>query len=380
MNFDLTVTYLDQSGSKSVRAAINSDLMPYFLLDSLINKMSLPSTSPDGQPMTYALDHKEGGMRILDRWSFADAGIRSGDHIIIYPEVLAGCFSSASRVRLASGRLEKISKVRPGLRLLTYDIWEKCYNVKAVKQLHSSRHKQYVIINKNITMSLDQTLYKPNNFEEKSCDLLVGDTIMQYLFGEYVIRHISIIKSSINMFSIEIDDHNVRSCYICENLVVGDYGLKNETLDFREEAVFLSYSETDSTLAHRIYKYFMKNNVHVFFARISIGPGQEWERKIRRQLLSSKFFIILLSNSSIRSKWVTTEWGTAWALNKEIIPILKGVERTAIPDRLKRYQCLEITDNRTITKQLKKLLTKLKRPEQVSWDNLRFPIDAYGRY
>ena len=60
------------------------------IIPNIITKMSLPATSPDGQPMSYALDHKEGGRRLLESWTLVEAGIQNGDHLIVYPEVVAG--------------------------------------------------------------------------------------------------------------------------------------------------------------------------------------------------------------------------------------------------------------------------------------------------
>ena len=45
---------------------------------------------PDGQPMSYSLDHKEGGRRLLEAMTLVEAGVQNGDHLIIYPEVVAG--------------------------------------------------------------------------------------------------------------------------------------------------------------------------------------------------------------------------------------------------------------------------------------------------
>ena len=48
------------------------------------------ATSPDGQPMSYSLDHKEGGRRLLEHQTLVEAGVQNGDHLIVYPEVVAG--------------------------------------------------------------------------------------------------------------------------------------------------------------------------------------------------------------------------------------------------------------------------------------------------
>jgi hypothetical protein len=84
------VTFLDQTGAKSVKAVIAFSVPVSRIIPNIITKMNLPATSPDGQPMSYALDHKEGGRRLLETWTLVEAGIHDGDHLIVYPEVVAG--------------------------------------------------------------------------------------------------------------------------------------------------------------------------------------------------------------------------------------------------------------------------------------------------
>ena len=86
----IQVTFLDQTGAKSVKAVIAYSVPVSRILPNIITKMSLPVTSPDGQPMSYALDHKEGGRRLTEHMTLPEAGIRDGDHLIVYPEVVAG--------------------------------------------------------------------------------------------------------------------------------------------------------------------------------------------------------------------------------------------------------------------------------------------------
>jgi hypothetical protein len=45
---------------------------------------------PDGQPMSYSLDHKEGGKRLREDQTLPVAAVRDGDHLIVYPEIVAG--------------------------------------------------------------------------------------------------------------------------------------------------------------------------------------------------------------------------------------------------------------------------------------------------
>jgi hypothetical protein len=84
------VTFLDQTGAKSVTAVIADTVTAKRILPNVITKMNLPMTGPDGQPMSYSLDHKEGGKRLREDQTLADAGVKEGDHLIVYPEIVAG--------------------------------------------------------------------------------------------------------------------------------------------------------------------------------------------------------------------------------------------------------------------------------------------------
>ncbi len=110
----IQVTFLDQTGAKSVKAVIAFSVPVSRILPNIITKMSLPSTSPDGQPMSYSLDHKEGGRRLIESMTLVEAGVQNGDHLIVYPEVVAGR-AEASRAdsRLDSARWTPAVARRP---------------------------------------------------------------------------------------------------------------------------------------------------------------------------------------------------------------------------------------------------------------------------
>ena len=84
------VTFLDQTGAKSVDAVIADTVTVRRILPNIITKMNLPVMGPDGQPMSYSLDHKEGGRRLRDDQTLPDSQVGEGDHLIIYPEIVAG--------------------------------------------------------------------------------------------------------------------------------------------------------------------------------------------------------------------------------------------------------------------------------------------------
>ena len=110
----IQVTFLDQTGAKSVKAVIAFSVPVSRILPNIITKMSLPTTSPDGQPMSYSLDHKEGGRRLLESQTLVEAGVQNGDHLIVYPEVVAGRALTRPATRIVpsgSSRSERRERV-----------------------------------------------------------------------------------------------------------------------------------------------------------------------------------------------------------------------------------------------------------------------------
>jgi hypothetical protein len=84
------VTFLDQTGAKSVEAVVADTVSVKRILPNIITKMNLPMVGPDGQPMSYSLDHKEGGRRLHEHETLVQANVAPGDHLIVYPEIVAG--------------------------------------------------------------------------------------------------------------------------------------------------------------------------------------------------------------------------------------------------------------------------------------------------
>ena len=84
------VTFLDQTGAKSVDAVVSETITVKRILPNIITKMNLPVVGPDGQPMSYSLDHKEGGRRLHENQTLSEANVTDGDHLIVYPEIVAG--------------------------------------------------------------------------------------------------------------------------------------------------------------------------------------------------------------------------------------------------------------------------------------------------
>lgn len=84
------VRVLDVSGSRSCDVEAPDDVPVNRILVLLVERMSLPLNSPDGQIMSYKLHHRRTGMQLLDHQTLAEAGVHGGDEFRIQPEITAG--------------------------------------------------------------------------------------------------------------------------------------------------------------------------------------------------------------------------------------------------------------------------------------------------
>lgn len=128
--------------------------------------------------------------------------------------------------------------------------------------------------------------------------------------------------------------------------------LKKELFDQEDEKnkaeigfeVFLSYSKKDKDEVRKIQQILDRKKISYFLDEKSIEPGVRWENSLRQNLKNCKAFWILVTPNSLKSEWVTTEWATAWALEKPIIPILLRCEVAQLPKRLQDYQTIDFHD------------------------------------
>lgn len=106
--------------------------------------------------------------------------------------------------------------------------------------------------------------------------------------------------------------------------------------------VFLSYSEKDHMQAQVIHEKLVKAGARVFMAPKSLRAGDDFADKIRKSLTGSSELWVILSPSSLNSEWVTTEWGAAWVLQKLIVPILFRCDIPQLPERLRKFHCIDV--------------------------------------
>lgn len=87
---NISVTVTDATGSRRDSVEAPDDQPIIRIVAALVQRMGLPLTGPDGQPMSYRFHHAESQSQLRDNDSFATAGVNAGDTLRLVPEITAG--------------------------------------------------------------------------------------------------------------------------------------------------------------------------------------------------------------------------------------------------------------------------------------------------
>lgn len=133
--------------------------------------------------------------------------------------------------------------------------------------------------------------------------------------------------------------------------------------------LFISYSRSDSSIARRIAQDLRARQVSVFLDEESLTVGYPWPDQIRHALTSVDAILILISEASLESQWVQTEWSAALqSRSVRLLPVLiSPTARMMIPPILADIQYVDLTQDyegglERIVKALPKLQTS-KAPD-----------------
>jgi hypothetical protein len=85
----INVVIVDVTGNKEQKAAVPDDAPVRLVIRKLVQMMNLPSTGPDGQPLSYKFHHKASGRQLLDDQTLASAGVQENDVLRLQPEITA---------------------------------------------------------------------------------------------------------------------------------------------------------------------------------------------------------------------------------------------------------------------------------------------------
>ncbi len=90
----LNVIIVDATGNKEQKVGLPDDVKIGIIMVKLVEKIKLPSTGPDGNPISYKFIHKVSGRQLLETQTLADAHIKDGDVLRLQPEITAGAVCS----------------------------------------------------------------------------------------------------------------------------------------------------------------------------------------------------------------------------------------------------------------------------------------------
>lgn len=99
----LNVIIVDATGNKEQKVGLPDDIKIGIIMVKLVEKIKLPSTGPDGNPISYKFIHKVSGRQLLETQTLADAHIKDGDVLRLQPEITAGATCSKCGKELHEG-------------------------------------------------------------------------------------------------------------------------------------------------------------------------------------------------------------------------------------------------------------------------------------
>lgn len=86
----INVYIVDTTGNKEQQASLPDDIPVNRILVKLAEKMELPITGPDGNPISYKFIHKASGKQLTDEQTLGEAGVEEDDVLRLQPEITAG--------------------------------------------------------------------------------------------------------------------------------------------------------------------------------------------------------------------------------------------------------------------------------------------------
>lgn len=97
-------------------------------------------------------------------------------------------------------------------------------------------------------------------------------------------------------------------------------------------------------LSRRITEDLQDHGIEAWLDQQSLNAGYSWPAQISRVIESSDAVLVILTRDSIRSEWVTREWGYALSHSKRVIPVLATrLKQQEIPLGLQGLDFIDLT-------------------------------------
>jgi len=112
-----------------------------------------------------------------------------------------------------------------------------------------------------------------------------------------------------------------------------------------QKDVFISYAREDFAVVTKIVNSLTNRGVSVWHDCADIAPGASFDSAIRKGLSSSHYLLLIVSEASMASKWVQTEWETKHRdelaqCEVIVIPALHGIGIERLPKALEGKRVL----------------------------------------
>jgi hypothetical protein len=107
------------------------------------------------------------------------------------------------------------------------------------------------------------------------------------------------------------------------------------------DQVFVCYTRKDEAFVLKLATNLKNQGVPIWLDQWDILPAEDWDRSIDKALYRCKYFLIILSSTSVDSNEVRGELRTALDENKAIVPVL--YQSCQIPRQLRLIQYIDFT-------------------------------------
>lgn len=105
---------------------------------------------------------------------------------------------------------------------------------------------------------------------------------------------------------------------------------------------FISHVSADAKFAREIHRVMTAQGLDVFLAPVSLKPGDDWTREVKRSLKESRWVLFLASRKACRSHYVQQEVGGAYFADTIVIPIVWNMKPEKLPGWTNRIQAIDL--------------------------------------
>lgn len=144
-----------------------------------------------------------------------------------------------------------------------------------------------------------------------------------------------------------------------------------EDTEENRKRVFFSYSRADSEFALKLARAVRDGGVPIWFDKLDIPPGANWDREIEEALKITQTMLVLLSPDAVKSENVLDEVGFAIDDHDRVVPVM--YRDCDMPLRLRRRQWVDMRHD--FDAGLDELLALLGGGHQRSLTSLHRAID-----